>query len=194
MEERTDIRMGATFVDLLLATDDPRLPFYVEEDGDGNFTGSVFRSQNGDASKPGTNVAAFDASTKLMTYSELKFIEAEASLALGQAAGAQAAYEEAIAASVLRVTGEANTAWLDANINGVTANMEAIMTQKYIDGFGTNQPYADYRRTGFPVLTLSPGAVISEIPTRFPYPQSEFDYNTQNVPSATLLSKLWWDN
>tara|TARA_R110000796_G_scaffold67449_2_gene154669 strand:- start:98500 stop:99882 length:1383 start_codon:yes stop_codon:yes gene_type:complete len=192
IEQRTDIRMGATLVDMMAANDDPRLPFYAEEDGDGNYTGSVIGSQNGNASLPGSDVAAFDASTKLMTYSELKFIEAEARLALGQGS-AQAAYEAAVAASVLRITGEANTAWLDANINGVPVTLENIITQKYIDGFGTNQPYADYRRTGFPALTLHPQAVINEIPSRFPYPQSELDYNTENVPAVTLTTKVWWD-
>ncbi len=192
MEQRTDIRMGANLIDLLVASDDPRLPFYADEDADGNYTGSALRAQNGDASWPGPNLAAFDASTKLMTYSELKFIEAEARLGLGQA-GAQEAYEAAVAASVLRITGEANTAWLDANINGDPVTLGKIMTQKYIDGAGTNQPYADYRRTGLPNLTLAPDAVISEIPLRFPYPQNELDYNSQNVPSVTLLTKVWWD-
>lgn len=192
MEQRTDIRMGATLIDMMLANDDPRLPFYAEEDADGNYSGSVSRSANADASYPGPNIAAFDASTKLMTYSELKFIEAEARLVLGQG-DAQAAYEEAVAASVLRVTGEANTAWLDANINGVTATLSDIMNQKYIEGVATNQPYADYRRTGLPILTLAPDGVIGEIPVRLPYPQSELDYNTQNVPTTTLLTKVWWD-
>lgn len=192
MEERTDIRMGAYLIDLLLATDDPRLPFYAEEDADGNYSGSALRSQDAGASYPGPNLAAFDAPTKLMTYSELKFIEAEAKFVLGQT-GAQEAYEEAVAASMLRITGDANTAWLDANINGDPVTLEKIMTQKYIDGAATNQPYADYRRTGFPGLTLASDAVISEIPLRFPYPQAELDYNTQNVPSVTLLTKLWWD-
>jgi hypothetical protein len=193
MEQRTDIRMQADFVESLKATNDPRLPFYVAEDANGEYTGSVFRSQNGEASKPGPDVAAFDAPTKLMTYSELKFIEAEARLGLGQTAGAQAAYEAAVAASVLRITGSANTAWLAANINGVPVTLANIMAQKYIDGFGTNQPYADWRRTGLPALTVAPDGVIGEIPRRFPYPQSELDYNTQNVPSVNLLTKVWWD-
>ncbi len=192
MEERTDIRMGATLIDLLASNDDPRLPFYAEMDADGNYTGSTPGGQNDAASKPGENIAGFDASTKLMTYSELKFIEAEAKLALGQA-GAQEAYEAAVAASVLRVTGEANQAWLDANINGVPVSLEGIMTQKYIDGVATNQPYADWRRTGLPALELAEGAVIPNIPTRFPYAQSELDYNSENVPAVTISDKLWWD-
>jgi hypothetical protein len=194
MEQRTDIRMAAPFVDLLKSNDDPRLPFYVAEDGDGEYTGSELGSQNGNASRPGDYVAAFDAPTYLMTYSELKFIEAEALLMTTGAASAQAAYEAAVAASVLRVTGSANTAWLDANINGQTVTMASIMEQKYIDSFGTNQAYADWRRTGLPSLSLYPGAVIPNIPTRFPYPQGELDYNGDNVPSFTISDKLWWDN
>lgn len=192
MEQRTDIRMGSTLVNMLTANDDPRLPFYVAPDSDGNFTGSDPGSQNEAASHPGPNLAADAAPVKMMTYSELKFIEAEARLILGQA-GAQEAYEAAVAASILRVTGEENTAWLDANINGVTVTLQNIITQKYIDGVGTNQPYADFRRTGFPALNLAAGAVQQSIPTRFPYPQSELDYNSQNVPAVSITDKLWWD-
>jgi hypothetical protein len=193
MEQRTDVRMSSTFVNALIDADDPRLPFYVAEDDNGDYTGSDPGTQNNNASKPGDYVAAFDAPTYLMTYSELKFIEAEALLMTG-GAGAQAAYEAAVAASVLRVTGSANTAWLDANINGVAVTMATLMEQKYIDSFGTNQAYADWRRTGMPTIDIVPGAVIPNIPTRFPYPQGELDYNGDNVPSFTISDKLWWDN
>ena len=44
-----------------------------------------------------------------------------------------------------------------------------------------------------PALSLSGGAVLSSIPTRFPYAQGELDYNTENVPSASLTDKVWWD-
>ena len=192
MEQRTDIRMAATLVDMLKADDDPRLPFYVDQDANGEYTGSVINSQNANASRPGTYVAGESAPTYIMTYSEAKFIEAECKLQLGQS-GAQAAYEAAVAASVLRVTGSANTAWLDANINGDPVTMEKLMTQKYINSFGTNQAWADYRRTGYPNLTLAPDAVIPEIPSHYPYPQSELSYNGANVPSATLTTKVWWD-
>lgn len=196
MEQRGDIRMGSTFVNMLVDNEDPRLPFYVAEDGNGEFVGSDPGSENGNASLPGPYAASETSSTVMMTFAELKFIEAEARLMMtgGDIDLAQKAYEDAVAASVLRVTGEANTEWLDANINGVPVTLENIIKQKYINGFATNQPYADYRRTGFPNLELAAGAVISQIPTRFPYPQSEFDYNNANVPSANQLTdKVWWD-
>ena len=192
MAQRTDIRMGSTFVDMLKADDDPRLPFYAAKDADGNYTGSIINSQNANASEPGDYVAGETAPTYIMTYAELKFIEAECKFMLGQS-GAQAAYEAAVAASVLRVTGSANQAWLDANINGDPVTLEKIMTQKYINSFGTNQAWADYRRTGYPDLTIAPDAIIPQIPTHYPYPQSELDYNTDNVPAATLSDKVWWD-
>ena len=193
MEQRTDIRMGATLVDILKANDDPRLPFYAAQDGNGEYTGSVIGSQNGDASKPGSYIAGQSASSVMMTYSELKFIEAEAHLALGQTAEAQAAFEDAVTASVLRVTGAANTEWLAANVIGIPVTKDLIMTQKYIDSFGTNQAYADYRRTGLPAITIPPGANLTAVPTRFPYAQDEITYNGANVPTVTISDKLWWD-
>jgi hypothetical protein len=193
MTQRTDIRIGSTLVNMLKATNDPRLEFYAEKDASGNYTGSDPGSQNGNASKLGTYNASETSKSILMTYSELKFIEAEAQLGLGETALAQAAYEAAVAASVLRVTGAVNTTWLDANINGVPVTLENIMKQKYIAGYSTNQPYADYRRTGYPVLSLAKDAVLSSIPTRFPYAQDELDYNTANVPSATISDKVWWN-
>lgn len=192
MEDRGDIRMGATMVNMMAANDDPRLPFYAAPDGDGNYTGSEAGSENVDASHPGTYNASNNSPTILMTYAELKFIEAEAKFMLGTS-GAQEAYEAAVAASVLRVTGSANTAWLDANINGVPITLESIIVQKYIAGFSTNQPYADFRRTGFPNLSLAAGAIYNSIPTRFPYAQNSLDYNTENVPSVQITDKLWWD-
>jgi|FLOH01.1.fsa_nt_gi hypothetical protein len=192
MTQRTDIRMGATLIDMLADNNDPRLPFYAEKDADGNYTGSIPGSQNANASKPGKYNAAETSPTVLMSYSELKFIEAECRFALGLA-GAQQAYEAAVAASVLKVTGNANTAWLASNINGVSVTLKNIIEQKYIAGYSTNQPYADYRRTGFPVLSVALGAVIPNIPTRFPYAQDELDYNTANVPKITISDKVWWN-
>lgn len=190
MDERGDIRMGATFVDMLKANDDPRLPFFATE-YEGDYTGSVIGSANENCSSPGSYIAAVDAPSVIMSYAELKFIIAEAKFRLGQ--DAQADYEEAVAASVLKVTGSANTVWLAGNILGVPVTLEDIMTQKYIAGFGTNQPYADYRRTGLPVLTPHPDGVLPAIPTRFPYAQEEITYNGANVPSVTISDKLWWD-
>jgi hypothetical protein len=194
MEQRTDVRMGATLIDMMKANNDPRLPFYALEDGDGEYTGSIAGSQNDAASKPGDYVAGATAPSVIMSYAELKFIVAEAQFRLGQTALAQAAYEAAVRASVLKVTGNAkDTIWINNNIKGVPVTLELIMKQKYIATLGTNQAFADYRRTGYPTVALPLGAIIPAMPVRFPYAQEEITYNGDNVPSVTLSTKLWWD-
>jgi hypothetical protein len=177
MEQRGDIRMCATLINMLKTNSDPRLPFYALVDADGQYTGSVAGSENDLASKPGNYIAGASAPSTIISYSELKFIQAEAYLRLGQTAPAQAAYEAAVAASVLKVTGLPNTAWLAANINGVTVTANLIAAQKYIATFGTNQAFADYRRTGLPSMTLPVGATLPAMPVRFPYGQDEITYN-----------------
>ena len=137
-------------------------------DEDGDYTGSVSGSSTASASRPGLYVAGATAPSMMMSYAEQKFIEAEANLMLGQTGPAQTAYEAAVAASVLAVTGVANTTWLEDNINAVPVSLELIMTQKYLATFGTSQTYADYRRTGFPVLPLPVGAILPAMPVRYP--------------------------
>jgi hypothetical protein len=193
MEQRTDIRMGARLVDMLKAAADPRLPFYAERDGAGEYTGSIAGSENDLASRPGRYVAAFNANSVVMSFAELKFIEAEAQFRLGQTPLAQAAYEEAVAASLLKVTGNENTEWLEDNIIDDPVTLEKILTQKYIATFGTTRAYADYRRTGLPAMSLPIGAVLQAMPNRYPYAQEEITYNKENVPTVTLNDLLWWD-
>lgn len=194
MEQRTDVRMGATLIDMMVETDDPRLSFYADEDGNGDYRGSVIGSQDETASRPGSYLAGATASTTIMSYAELKFIEAEAYLQTGKSAEAVAAFEAGVKASVEKVTGEAmDQDWYDANIGSQSFNLELIMKQKYIATTGTNQAYADYRRTGLPAIAPHPGGVLPAVPTRYPYPQDEISYNGDNVPSVNISDKLWWD-
>jgi hypothetical protein len=193
MEQRGDIRMCATLINMMKANSDPRLPFYALVDANGQYTGSVAGSGNVNASKPGNYIAAATAPSVIISYAELKFIQAEAYLKLGQTANAQAAYEAGVAASVLKVTGIPNATWLAANINGVTVTFNLIATQKYIATFGTNQAFADYRRTGLPAMGLPIGATLPAMPVRFPYGQDEMTYNSANVPDINISTKLWWD-
>ena len=194
MEQRTDVRMGATLIDMMIETDDPRLPFYADEDGNGEYSGSVIGSQDETASHPGSYLAGDVAPTTIMSYAELKFIEAEAYLQTGKSAEAVAAFEEGVKASVEKVTGDAmDQDWYDTNIGSQSFNLELIMKQKYIATTGTNQAYADYRRTGLPVIAPHPGGVLPAMPTRYPYPQDEISYNGDNVPSVNISDKLWWD-
>jgi len=87
--------------------------------------------------------------------------------------------------------------------------IEAIITQKYIALnflFG-DEAWNDYRRTGYPVSNSSPGAAPAEtivsiatestapdrLPARLQYPDTEFKYNSANVPTIDkYTTKIFW--
>lgn len=197
MEQRTDIRVCQTFLDELSATSDPRIPFYLAENEDGELVGCVLGSQNESASWPGDYMAAEDASVVLMSYAEVKFIEAEALLQTGDSDGAATAYNAGVLASLEKVTGTADQDWMDANNvskTGASITLTDIIMQKRAALVGQIQPFSDWRRTGIPTLTMAPSATKTEIPRRFPYSQDETIYNPDNVPSiGSIIDPVWWD-
>jgi len=197
MQDRTDIRICQTWLDELESTNDPRIPFYVALDENGEYTGSEAGAENEAASYLGDYMAGNTAPVVLMSYAELKFIEAEAALMTGDADRAATAYKAGVAASVAKVTGAANQEWLDANIEtetGGTITLEKIIMQKRHALVGQVQPFSDWRRTGIPTLSLVIGATTTEVPRRFPYSQEEIIYNPDNVPSyGTITNRVWWD-
>jgi len=179
-QQRGDVVMGDFFVNLLQSQDDPRLPFFVAEDGTsmGPFYGSI------------------NSPVPLVTYYEAKFIEAEAQLRAGSPDGAAAAFNEAVSASLQSVTGAADPAYVAAvaSETGATITLQDIMTQKYIAMFTTIEPWVDYRRTGLPAIPVLQDA-LGPFPLRFPYPQSERLYNAANLPSNLndTSDPVWWD-
>ncbi|NLE34548.1 MAG: SusD/RagB family nutrient-binding outer membrane lipoprotein [Bacteroidales bacterium] len=190
---KNDVKMCATFIDRLNATGDPRLPFYAKTFG-GAYVGSPAGSEEPDASTLGVYNNSPEAPVILSSYSEMQFIRAECFLrqTTPDNDAAAEAYKSAVASSVLAVTGEGNSEWLDANINietGETITLGKIMEQKYLAMYSTVVPYDDYRRTGYPALTPVPGA--GPIPERFPYPQTEISYNTNCPVVANTSQKLW---
>jgi hypothetical protein len=190
---KNDIKMCKTFIDKLLLTTDPRRTFYAKLLGT-LYVGSVAGSEDANASGLGTYNNSANSPVVLSSYAEMQFIKAECymKLAVPDPAAAATAYKAAVAASVLAVTANANTTWLNANINTETAatiTVEKIMEQKYLAMYSTVVPYDDYRRTGFPVLTTVAGA--GPIPVRFPYPQTEVSYNTNTPSIIDSNQKLW---
>jgi hypothetical protein len=197
MQDRNDIRMSQTLLDEMEATSDPRIPFYFAPDADGGISGSSPGSENENASGPGVFIAGQTAPSNMMTYTELKFIEAEAALMTGADQRAVDAYKEAVAASLEKVTGEVDADWMAANIDIESAGsltLEKIIMQKRHATVGQVQPFCDWRRTGIPTLDLVLGATKTEVPRRLPYPQNEIIYNADNVPSiGSIIVPVWWD-
>lgn len=83
------------------------------------------------------------------------------------------------------------------------AILQNINTQQWIAHFPNgNQGFADWRRTGYPVLTPAPGQ--SSIPRRVSYSSTEYSLNGTNTKAAAAnytstdgtdsqYGKIWWD-
>ncbi|GAB4029883.1 SusD/RagB family nutrient-binding outer membrane lipoprotein [Spirosoma jeollabukense] len=191
------IKMGKYFVDYLKTTNDPRLPLYVAKDEDGQYTGlAPEESDNTAASDPGPGVASPDSPTPLATYSEAKFIEAEAQLRLGKAADAATAFNAAVAASVKRTTGSDISAAFQkavASETAATITLEKIINQKYISLFTSPEGYNDWRRTGFPAIKANQQSAKKAIPLRLPTSQDERNYNKNATVVGDIYQPVWWD-
>src|SRR5260221_537076 len=72
-------------------------------------------------------------------------------------------------------------------------SLELIMQEKKIADFLSPENFVDWRRTGFPRLTIVPNAQAPAIPRRLIYPQSEINANSQPQQSAALVDRVWWD-
>ncbi|WP_108866665.1 SusD/RagB family nutrient-binding outer membrane lipoprotein [Aquimarina aquimarini] len=135
----------------------------------------------------------FESPSLLMTYAELKFIEAEALERKGQDG-----------TSALKAAVEANMEYIGVSApsiavytSGITlggseaADIEAIIIEKYKALYGNTpiEVWNDYKRTGYPNLTpnsegsngLNPSGVI---PRRFLYPISERVSNPDSYQEA----------
>ena len=145
------------------------------------------------------------------TAAETNFLLAEAKQRYGAAVTlsgtAQSYYEEGVKQS-FRLVGApaaAATTLLSNGIDLVDWNaspdkLKAIWQQKWISlvGFCGMEGWAEYRRTGFPVI---PQSVIVSDPNRRPvrlyYPQSELGSNEANVTAQGAINvftnRLFWD-
>ena len=111
---------------------------------------------------------------------------------MGQTAPAQAALKEAIASSVVGVTGSADDTF--ATTASATVTLQNIITQKYIALFTTMEPYNDWRRTGFPALTPNQESQSKKIPVRLITPKSERTTNPNATVVSSLYTPVWWAN
>lgn len=193
------LKTGAYFVNSLKNATDPRLTFSIAlntplpttpptaptyvgnepndlETASSSYIGSAYASEN--------------SPIGIVTYAEAKFIEAEAKFRLGQ--NAQPSLEDAVAASVLKVTGTAATPAFLASATA-SVNLANIIQQKYLALFLTMEPYNDYRRTGFPALVPNQSSNTKTIPVRFPTPSDERNYNPNATVVSNVITKVWWD-
>ncbi|MEJ7557053.1 MAG: SusD/RagB family nutrient-binding outer membrane lipoprotein [Pedobacter sp.] len=143
-----------------------------------------------------------DAPVRMLTFAEYNFIRAEAALRFNVTGVAQTFFTAGITASMtaagVSTTDQATYLLANGTLTGTPAQqLKQIIDQKYIANYGVNvEPWTDWRRTGYPALTLPANAVIAFTPRSLYYPQSEIDSNP-NLPGGaqktSLGSRVFWD-
>lgn len=146
-----------------------------------------------------TNVLNLNAPMPLLTYDELKFIEAEANFRLGRLPEANSAYQKAVNAACVRAgltagqitsyTSQGKVFTSDSNLT-----LDMIIKQKFLSFFMMQpiEAFNDYRRTLIPSLYNTKDG----IPCRIIYPDAEIAQNInapENINLVTAFTiKLWW--
>ncbi|GAO41915.1 SusD/RagB family nutrient-binding outer membrane lipoprotein [Flavihumibacter petaseus] len=220
------IGLGASFVNLLNGNEvtdpnttpesqfvDPRRAYFATPypAGSTTYKGSA-PGVSGAFSLIGSYYGVPTAPVVLLSFSEAKFIEAEARLIVDKDDPlAEAALQDAVRASFTKVISsttdpyatlqkQADYIQAKANLTGdFQQDLKTIITQKYIALFLQPEVWVDYRRTGYPAIPLAQNATSSanpegKIPRRIPYPQSEQSLNVNTPAGSTYQSPaLWWD-
>ncbi|MEP6711176.1 MAG: SusD/RagB family nutrient-binding outer membrane lipoprotein [Ferruginibacter sp.] len=152
-----------------------------------------------------TTTPGGQAPIRILTNAQVQFILAESALILGTTGVANTYYQAGITASMQKVgmTAAEITNYFATNpavviLSGTTEEQRLqIITQKYISWIGNGiEAFNDYRRTGYPVLTLvnnAAGDNPNVIPTRLPYTTTELSSNP-NAPNPRPKTdvKLWF--
>jgi hypothetical protein len=154
----------------------------------------------------------------LLGYSELQLILAEAALRGWIGGEAENYYRNGVRASFkfYETYAKGLGAWVDeaaanaylqepannfAAMTSTEARLEAIIMQKYFQSFlqGKWTPFFEHLRTSYPDFRRPAGV---SIPFRWMYPQSEYNYNAENVAAAirtqfgegndNINQKTWW--
>ena len=137
----------------------------------------------------------------VITYEEMKFIEAEAAFRANDKPRAYAAYLEGIRANMnkMGVAAADRDAYVNHALISVGANnltLEHIFREKYKAMFLMPVTWDDARRYnyGYTGFQLPLNVVGSNYVRRLVYPSVETSRNAANVPAVTnVTQRLWWD-
>jgi hypothetical protein len=214
------------FVELLknplnlgIAVEDPRMKFIVPEAVNGGYHGlPTGRGLNGDSGDDyslgnGGFYTSATSPTYMVTFSEIKFIEAEARFRKGDLGGAYAAFREGVQADFEKVgvDSEGIASYLeliDEEVGASNISLSNIMTQKYIANVLNPETWVDMRRMDYS-STIYPGLQRPENVNLdiFPgendwiqammYEYNEEDRNYVNMPDNNpfirLTTPVWWN-
>lgn len=204
-EQLVDALNGTTY-----GVFDPRLPKITDLTVDGKYIGTV----NGAGNRaPGANTrkdenyisrnSPWSGNTSpifIVTYAELKFIEAEAAFDTDRTRSYNA-YLTAIRANmdkfqVSTTDKEAYMAQPTVAVGAAALTKDLIFKEKYIATYLNPEAWNDARRFDYKYkdFTMPVNAALPTFIRRLDYPQGERSKNGGNVPVEVLrTTRLWWD-
>jgi len=206
-------------VDTMQSIADPRLPVFANKATSGPSAGNYVGLAYGltttvtptNFSLLGDKLRLQNAPVYLVTYADALLAKAEAAKLgwiIGGDATAKTNYESAIQNSILQWTGSttgASTYIAQPKVLYDPANaINQIAVQRWIHLFLHGyEAWAEWRRTGYPILIAAPGANGDKMPRREGYPTIERSNNTTNYNAAVaafpyggaddLNARIWWD-
>lgn len=147
----------------------------------------------------GTGFNNFDgtAPVRMLTFAEYNLILAEYYARTGSLTSAQTSLAAGITASMddAGVLAADRNAYIAAQPALTTANaVQTIVEEKFIANYGVAvEPWTDYRRTGFPALSVPVNSSISAILRVLPYSDLErtSNANTPARPNLTTPTVFW---
>lgn len=167
------ISAGDHLVPLMVADDDPRLPFYFSEASGGGYV-----ARDSELSETGYGAPGFHF--PILTCAETAYIRAEAQYQLGNESGARSAAVEALACQEADWGVDLAGERADLNAASGADLFREIMSQKYVALFLNMEVYNDYKRTCLPAIIERAGGM----PARLFYGQQERQSNT-NIPEPS---------
>ncbi len=129
--------------------------------------------------------------SRMMSAAEVRFILAEAALKGWSVTGdAKTHYDAGIKASMdTWGTTAAYASYMTQKGVAYDGTLKQIIEQKWISSWtAAQEAWFDYRRTGFPELTVGPASIRKVLPVRFYYMLDERNLNKTNTEAA--MSKL----
>jgi len=201
--QRSHLCVSTTLFNLMDSRNDPRMVIWFSQLGDpADYNpappGEADRVQGGVYSESLITLNGQTLPTPMMTFHELKFIQAEAHFRNSPQGDYASALQDAIRASFVfhGLTIEDANAYYTAEVAPLLAAnaLNEILIQKYIAMYEHEamEAYHDYRRTGVPTL-YNPYNVTVGFPHRYQYGLSEETSNPENFIVLDIYAdKVWW--
>lgn len=206
--------LSANFINHLNGTkfgfEDPRIKFITEKaqvgnvyigtvNGQGNIGSNSAKDESYISRK--STLTADSSAVTIISFAEIKMLEAEAALRANNRPRAYQAYLAGIRANFNKIgvsTSELNDYIARPSVAVGEGNLQLndIFREKYIITYLNPEAWNDLRRFDYKIkdFKMPVNAKLSTFIRRLAYPSSERAENGNNVPAEVSLdTKLWWD-